>query len=105
LALAGSAHAQPVQRLSTTQTGGTIAVTNTYQQVLASSARNGCLIYNNGTHQMLVYFGLLANATLTNGFPVAAQNWISCSVGGVGALSDAVSITGTSGDAFVVGVQ
>ena len=96
----------------TTVVSGTITVTNTFQSVLANSqtnnpgarGRTSCTVQNNGTHTMFVFFGPIANATLTNSFQLAAGNAILCQVNGA-TLQDQVSITGTSGDAFVAAQQ
>ena len=93
----------PLRVTTLGQTNGTISVTNTYQQALAArTTRNGCLIYNNGTHTMLVYFGAIASATTSNGLPVTAGTAIYCSTPYGAVLTDAVNITGTAGDAFIV---
>ena len=91
---------------------GTIAVTNTFQQVFAaastapggSPSRTSCTIQNNGTHNMYVFFGPIANATLTNSVVLAAGANLSCA-NLIIVLADQVSITGTSGDAFYAAQQ
>jgi hypothetical protein len=87
---------------------GTIAVTNTFQTVFvvssADTGRVACTIANYGTNKMYVFFGPIANATLTNSIQLAANQSISCNIGGV-VLQDQVSITGTSGDAFYAAQQ
>lgn len=96
------------QTVDTLQQGSTISVTNTYQQVLArSDIRRGCLLQNNGTHNMLVYFGPIANATTSNGLTLLANaaNSISCWTGGGAFIKSQVSITGTAGDAYVFSEQ
>lgn len=85
-----------------------IAVTNTFQTVFvvssADTGRVACTIANYGTNKMYVFFGPIANATLTNSIQLAANQSISCNIGGV-VLQDQVSITGTSGDAFYAAQQ
>jgi hypothetical protein len=92
---------------------GTIAVTNTFQQVFAaanvtpggSPARLGCLVQNNGTHTMYVFFGPIASATLTNSVQLAAGGSVSCSALSGVVAADQVSITGTSGDTYFAAQQ
>lgn len=89
---------------TTTEAKVTIAVTNTYQQALAASAtRKGCTIQNNGTHIGYVFFGSVPADTTTS-FQLQPGQPISCSGGSV-LLTDAVQITGTAGDIFVVANQ
>lgn len=84
----------------------TIAVTNTFQSIQAkTSSRNGCLIENNGSHTMWVFWGPIANATAATAFVLPAGNSVSCAVGGLAVLIDQVSITGTSTDAFFANFQ
>lgn len=98
---------------SSVDASGTIAVTNTYQQVFTSkigasgsAARHNCAIQNNGSHVMLVFFGPIANATaaksyvLNPGSTNTGGDLIYCSGPSGVTLQDQVSITGTSGDAF-----
>lgn len=90
---------------TTTMAGGTIAVTNTFQQALAASAtRKGCTLQNNDTNVMLVFFGTIGSASLTNSFKLAAGQAMSCNVGNV-VLTDAVNVTGTATGAFVISNQ
>lgn len=90
---------------TSTVTSGTISVTNTFQSVLAASAtRKGCLMQNNGTHLMYLYNGPNASATLTNTFQIQPGQPFSCNAPGV-VITDNISLTGTSGDAFVVSAQ
>lgn len=102
-----------VAPLTSTNLSGTISVTNTFQSIQASTAgRNGCLIQNNSTaNEMWVYFGAIGGATkgksfgLPPGTSTAPGGSISCSVGGLGVLTDQVSITGTATDAFTANFQ
>jgi hypothetical protein len=90
---------------TTTQAGGTVAVTNTFQTVLAASAsRKSCTLQNNDTNVMYVFFGTLGSATLTNSFKLAAGSAISCLVGNI-VLTDAINVTGTATGAYVISSQ
>ena len=99
--------------VTTTQTGSTIAVTNTFQQVLAPVyplgtppvLRQGCLVQNNGSHTMYVFFGPIASATTAKSFQLTAGQGIGCATGSGAVLQDQVSITGTSGDAYGYSAQ
>ena len=83
----------------------TIAVTNTFQQVLASTAgRAACAIQNNGVNTMYVFFGPIASATLTNSVRLAAGASVNCN-SGITVLTDQVSITGTAADVFFAAEQ
>lgn len=93
------------QQHDTLQQGSTISVTNTFQQVLPKDEnRHGCAIQNNGTHTMYVFFGPIANATTSNAFQLAAGQPIYCGNYQT-VLTSQISITGTSGDAYVWTVQ
>lgn len=90
---------QPLPR-TTHNVGSTITVTNTFQSVFGSSTgRVFCTIQNNGANTMWVFFGAVASATKGTSVVLAAGQAVYCGVNGV-TLSDQVSITGTSGDAF-----
>lgn len=83
----------------------TIAVTNTYQQALASSGtRKGCLLQNNGTNTAYVFFGT-APADTTTSFRLTAGQGIACAVGGLATLGTEINVTGTAGDVIVVSSQ
>lgn len=88
---------------TTTQAKVTIAVTNTYQQALASSTtRKGCTIQYvavAGT-KGYVFFGS-APADTTTSFQLTNGQAINCQTPGV-TLTDAVQLTGTGTDIFVV---
>lgn len=95
---------QPVPRISNNNSGS-VSVTNTFQSIWVSNVnRLSCTIQNNGTHNMYVFFGPIDNATLTNSVILSATNTVNCQIFGV-ILSDQVSITGTSGDAFFAAQQ
>lgn len=103
-ALTGPAAAQ-FQRVVTIEVGGTIAVTNTFQQALAArDARTGCTLQNTGTNAMYVYFGATADATIAKSFKLTAGQSISCGIGNV-ILTDAIQITGTATEAYAVASQ
>jgi len=101
----------PLQ-VTTTVVSGTITSTNTFQSIFNNSqttnpgarGRTSCTVQNNGTHTMYVFFGPIANATLTNSIQLAAGVAVLCQLNGA-TLQDQVSITGTSGDAFVANQQ
>jgi hypothetical protein len=102
----------PLQ-VTTTVVSGTISVTNTFQSIFANTqtsnpgarGRTSCTVQNNGTHTMFVFFGPIANATLTNSFQVGPGAAILCSLANGSTLQDQVSITGTATDAFVASQQ
>ena len=109
LAAAGVSLAQVF--VNSTVVATTISVTNTFQSIQAAQAvsgaapRRGCTIQNNGTHVMYVFFGPIASATTSNTFQVAAGQSINCGAFPGIVLQDQISITGTSGDAFVATLQ
>lgn len=94
--------------VTSTNNSSTIAVTNTFQSIwianITNRGRAGCTIQNNGTHNMYVFFGPIASATLSNSVIITAGNPTYCGFGGI-VLQDQVSITGTSGDAFFAAQQ
>lgn len=95
---------QPVPRISNNNSGS-VSVTNTFQSIwVANVNRLSCTIQNNGTHNMYIFFGPIANATLTNSVILLPTLPLNCQIFGV-ILSDQVSITGTSGDAFFAAQQ
>lgn len=90
---------------SNTQAKVTIAMTNTYQQALASNAsRKGCLIQNNGANAAYVFFGT-APADTTTSFKLTTGQALACAVGGIATLGTAINVTGTAGDVLVVSSQ
>lgn len=89
----------------TTQVKVTISVTNTFQTALAGSgSRSGCLIQNNGTHTMYVFFGSTTPGDTSTSFQLGAGQSISCLASGV-VLTDPILITGTANDVAVVASQ
>lgn len=96
--------------LTSTNLSGTISVSNTFQSIqVLTAGRNGCLIENQSTTDVMwVFFGPIGSATKTTAFPIGGGSFppaISCAVGGIGVLTDQVSITGTSADAFTANFQ
>ena len=84
----------------------TISVTSTFQSALSALAsRKACLIQNTGTHIEYVYFGAIASATTSNSFQISPGQTISCATQTGIVLTDAVSITGTAGDGYIVASQ
>lgn len=98
-----------VAPLTSTNAAGSISVTNTFQSIQASTAgRNGCLIQNQSiANQMWVYFGAIGTATKAKSFILDTSHGlaISCAVGGLGVVTDQISITGTSGDLYNANLQ
>jgi|SRR5665213_139897 len=83
----------------------TITVTNTFQSIwIANVNRVACTVQNNGTHNMWVFFGPIANATENNSVVLQAGQFVSCNSGNI-ILQDQVSITGTASDAFFAAQQ
>jgi hypothetical protein len=105
LLAASMAHAQSGQPAVTTTTSGTISTTNVFQQLQAqTNTRRGCTIQNQGTHTMYVFFGSPGSALVSSAYQIAALQTIMCATGNI-ILSDAIQITGTAGDAFVLTSQ
>ena len=114
--LSGYVHAQSQVRtlpfaVISQNSSSTIASTGVFQSIwTANSAspnnkqRAGCSIQNNGTHVMYVFFGPIASATTSNSFQIGAGQTIYCNNNPI-ILQDQVSITGTTGDAFVAAQQ
>ncbi len=98
-----------VAPLTSSNLASSIAVTNTFQSIqVATGGRNGCTIQNQSTaNTMWVYFGAIGGATKAKSFLLDTSHGlaISCSVGGLGVLTDQVSITGTSGDLYNANFQ
>lgn len=91
---------------TTTEAKVTVAVTSTYQQALAASAtRKGCTIQYIavGGTKGYVFFGS-APADTTTSFQLTNGQAINCGAPGV-TLTDAVQVTGTGTDIFVVSNQ
>jgi hypothetical protein len=100
-----SASAQSIP-VKSTNLSGSITTTNTFQSIQGqTNNRNGCLIQNNGTHTMYVYFGAMTNATTSNSVQLSVGQSVSCAINGDLVVQDAISITGTSGDTFFANFQ
>lgn len=82
---------------------GTISVTNTFQSLFAASqARKGCVVQNNSaSNVMWVFVGPLALATKATALQLPVGATFYCSVVNDAVVSDQISLTGTSGDAYV----
>ena len=94
-----------IKPISSVNVSGTIAVTNTFQSVIArNTSRSGCTVQNTGTNTMYVFFGPLADATAAKSVKLAAGQAVSCNNGPV-TLTDEVSITGTATEAFFAAHQ
>ncbi len=97
----------PTNPKTTTQAKVTIAVTSTYQQALASSAsRVGCTIQYiavAGT-KGYVFFGAAPGDTTTS-FQLTNGQSLNCAIGGVAVAQDAVQVTATGTDIFVISNQ
>lgn len=113
LLLGSAAHAQtpnPVttqpKGVTTQNSSGTIAVTNTFQTIWSKSSnvqgRLGCYVQNKGSNPMYVYFGPKASATTPTSINLSGGAAISCA-NGVIVQQDEVNITGTAGDAYYAG--
>jgi len=99
----------PYTNVTTTNASTTINPGgSTFQSVFAApgtnQTRSACVIQNNATHNMNVFFGPIASATTSNSVVIQPGQSVSCNVGGV-TLQDQVSITGTNGDAFYAAQQ
>jgi hypothetical protein len=87
---------------------GTIATTNTFQQIQGQNGgRNGCTVQNITTSDnQWVYFGACASATKASSVLLAPGQSVSCSLPGSDiVLSDTVCITGTGADSFFANFQ
>jgi len=93
----------------TTNASGTIAVTDTFQSIWAaqngpSAPRTNCLIQNNDSNNMWVYFGPIASATKATSVVLAPGQALNCATSGIVATSQ-VSITGTATGTFYAGLE
>jgi hypothetical protein len=92
--------------VASTNYSGSITTTSTFQVIQGqTNNRQGCTIQDQGTHTMYVFFGPIANATLATSAQITAGQSINCAVNGNLVVKDAISITGTSGDAFFANFQ
>lgn len=103
LAWAPFAHAQQA-KFTSTNVSGTIAVTNTFQEVFGAGPKAGCTIQNNGAATMWVFFGPIASATKAKSVVLLTGQSVSCNSPGI-TLSDQISITGTATQEFFAAVQ
>lgn len=96
------AQIKPVQ---TRNLSGTLAASSTFQSIAAYDVnRSACLVQNNSANKMYVYFGPIANATTGASVVLDIGKSVSCNNGPIVA-TDQVSISGTSGDAFLAVFQ
>ena len=83
---------------------GTIAVTNTFQDIWAENDRRvGCIVQNTGTNPMYVFFGDGSPSTGTS-VRLLANAVIYCNSGGV-VYNSRVRITGTATETFYAAQQ
>lgn len=98
--------------VSTTQTGGTVAVTNTFQVALAfNTARRGGFYQNTGAAFQFVFFAksaptcalatLAASIQLQPPTSTTQGGSVTFQVGSTG-ITDTVCITGTGADTFAL---
>lgn len=107
--------AAPCSAPPTTMTGGTIAVTNTFQLILAAGSsltsttqpRSACVVQNNGSNNMWVYFLKTGGTAASKAASIVLQpgQFLYCQNAAGQVLQDAIYITGTSTDTYVVSVQ
>lgn len=92
--------------LTSTNLSSTIAVTNTFQSIqVLTAGRNGCAVQNNDTNSMWVFFGAIGSATKAKSIVLTTGQSVACAVGGIGVLTDQISITGTATGVFFASVQ
>lgn len=87
---------------------GTIAVTNTFQQIFpastVSTGRVSCAIQNTGTNAMYIFFGEASNATVAKSVKLLAGQ--SCNYDSNGTvIRTAVQITGTATETYYASQQ
>jgi hypothetical protein len=100
--MGSAAGAAPQKVASNVVAGVTIAVTNTFQQALPSFPRFSCLIQYTGGNTGYVFFGPIGNATTANSIQLKAQQGVSCANVDDTVITDAVNVSGTATDTFVV---
>ena len=108
LFVASAAFAQsPPYKVYTTITSGSIAVTNTFQVLVASgvNSRMGCTVQNTATSTEYVYFGSTAPGSIAAAYQLAGGQSLNCATGSGQVAADEIWITGTAGATYVVGVQ
>lgn len=80
--------------------GSTIATTNTFQTLFASNdRRSGCIVQNNGTHNMYLNIVSRTTATLSNSAVIIPGGTGGCALYGT-VITGEISLTGTSGDSY-----
>lgn len=91
-----AANAQNTGANHTVRTGGTLPLTNNLA-LAANEARKGCFLQNNGTHNMLV------GGAQSESFPITLPpgGIFYCGAEGM-VLGDAIYITGTAADTYVL---
>jgi hypothetical protein len=96
------------QRATTLVTATTIAVTNTYQALLArDDGRKGCLFQNQGTHTMFVFPGTIAAANAagvgagSGAMQIVAGGTMNCGAATM-LIIDQLAVTGTATEGFVI---
>jgi hypothetical protein len=104
-----SAYSQGLGLLQSQNASSTITTTSTFQSIWPAQSRSSCLIQNNGTHTMYVFFGPIASATTAHSYQLTTSatppgQSISCN-NGVTVIQDQISITGTTADAFYASEQ
>lgn len=106
LGLLGAVAIAQVRPVQTTNLSGTLAASGPFQSIQTADAnRSACLIQNNSAAaKMYVFFGPIASATTAKSVVLDAGKSVSCNNGPVVA-TDQVSISGTSGDAFLAVFQ
>jgi len=98
ITLAGGGGGGPVDA-SSNVFSGTITTTNTFQVLLAQNiTRAGCTIQNRGANN--IYISASSSPTLDNSLVVNPLGLYYCGGPGNVVITDALKITGTSGDAF-----
>jgi hypothetical protein len=92
-----------------TNNSGTITTGGSFQTVAAlNSSRKGCAVQNpvSATENLMVNFGTLGSATVSNSFSLAPGGAINCSNANGTVLEDAINVeAATTGHAFVLLVQ
>ena len=88
------------QGASSTQTGTTVTTHLVWQTALATSAtRKGCMIQNNSTDKMWVFFGANGSATSSNSIALLAGQSLNCGTPNGAVANDNIAITSNAVDA------
>lgn len=89
----------PFQTTSTIS-NGSVASTNAFQSIMASSAtRKGCRIQNTSSNTMYLYVGAPSAATTPKSFQLLTKTFWDCAFG-VTVITDQISVTGSAGDTY-----